>query len=135
MKARQRQFTWAVQALHQENRRQRSLPNGPIEHWGWIPVKHDRVKILKQIGQFSEETNRPRYVLLVTHSYSSLALSYYLEALPVYAPDYPDSLDTSTFLCYLSNDSATNRENSTKLRFHLEHRLPEDSLSNNQIYG
>jgi len=59
MKTRQSQFTWAVQALHQENRRQRSLPNGPIEHWGWIPAKHDRVKILKQIGQFAEETNRP----------------------------------------------------------------------------
>ena len=116
MKARQSQFTWAVQALHLENRRQRSLPNGPIEHWGWIPIKHDRVKILKQIGHFSEQTNRSTYVFLCTHSYSSLALSYYLEALPVYAPDYPDSLDTSTCFCYLSKDSATNRENSTKYR-------------------
>lgn len=114
MKTRLSQFTWAVQALHQENRRQRSLPNGPIEHWGWIPVKHDRVKILKQIGQFSEEANRPTCVFLVTHSNSSLALSYYLEALPVYAPDYPDSLDTSTSLCSLSNDSDSNRESSTK---------------------
>lgn len=54
------------------------------------------------------------YLLLVTHSYSSLALSYYLEALPVYAPENPDSLDTSTFLCSLSNDSASNREGLTR---------------------
>ena len=63
MKTRQSQFTWAVRALHQENRRQKVLPNGTTEHWGWIPVKHDRVKILKQIGRFAEETHRPKYVV------------------------------------------------------------------------
>ena len=68
MKTRQSQFTWAVQVLHQENRRQRSLPNGPIEHWGWIPVKHDRVKILKQIGQFSRR-NQSSYVRLPRNSF------------------------------------------------------------------
>jgi hypothetical protein len=52
---------WAVELLHSENQRQRSLPNCPTEHWGWIPQKYDRVKILKQIGAFAEDIYRPSY--------------------------------------------------------------------------
>jgi hypothetical protein len=53
-----------MQTLQQENQRQRLLPTPPTEHWGWIPQKQDRVKILKSIATFAEEIHRPQYTNL-----------------------------------------------------------------------
>jgi hypothetical protein len=63
VKARRKEFIWAMRMLQGENQRQRSLPDPPTEHWGWIQNKHDRVKILSAIGGFAEEM-RPLYVPL-----------------------------------------------------------------------
>ena len=52
-----KEFRLAVRALQQENQRQRSQPDCLTEHWGWIPNKNDRVKILRQIGVFAEEVH------------------------------------------------------------------------------
>jgi len=79
--ARLKEFVWSMQMLQSENRRQRSLPDCSTEQWGWIPDQHDRVKILTAIGAFAEQI-RPK-----------LALTYYLEALPVYSEANPDSLE------------------------------------------
>jgi hypothetical protein len=82
-----------MQMLQSENRRQRSLPDCSTEQWGWIPDQHDRVKILTAIGAFAQQI-RPKYVLHWS-SYCRLALTYYLEALPVYPEANPDSLEIS----------------------------------------
>jgi hypothetical protein len=60
--AREREFKFAILALQQENQRQRSLPDCPMEHWGWIPHEFDRHSILKQISVFAEEIRRPSYL-------------------------------------------------------------------------
>ena len=52
----------AIRTLQQENQLQRSLPDPPTEHWGWIPEKHDRVTILKATGKFAEEMREPAQV-------------------------------------------------------------------------
>jgi hypothetical protein len=63
-KARYEQFVWAMQLLQQENQWQRSYPETcPTEHWGWIPDRHDRVKILTSVGAFSDDIRHPSYYL------------------------------------------------------------------------
>jgi hypothetical protein len=59
-KSRRKEFVWAIRMLQAENQRQRSLPDCPTDHWGWIPDRHDRVNILTGVGGFAEEM-RPSY--------------------------------------------------------------------------
>lgn len=64
-KARLTEFAWVIRLIQQENHWQRSFPDTcPTEHWGWIPDKHDRVKILRSVGAFAAEIRRPAYYLL-----------------------------------------------------------------------
>jgi len=63
-----------------------------------MPNKRDRIRILKDIAKYAESVDRPSYLSLILNTenlISSLALTYYLEALPIYQPEHPDSLDTS----------------------------------------
>ena len=61
-KQRYEEFAWAIKVLQQENQFQRSFPDRcPTDHWGWIPNRHDRVKILTSVGAFADGIQRPSY--------------------------------------------------------------------------
>jgi hypothetical protein len=59
IEARLTHYARAVKILQDENQRQRSLPDCIAEHWGWIPKRHDRLIILRQIGIFANELDLP----------------------------------------------------------------------------
>jgi hypothetical protein len=66
-------------------------------------------EFLSKLAFSRKKCNVLRTFLYKFLSNTSLALTYYLEALPVFPPDNPDSLDTSTSSFDVSYDSVSNR--------------------------
>jgi hypothetical protein len=45
--------------LQHENQTQRTGPDCPSEHWGWIPSKRDRVRVLRDVALTAYELRLP----------------------------------------------------------------------------